>query len=102
MHGVWGYDTNKKEGVVLRENYFVKNPETGKKVEWYEDFYYPFVEMWTQRVRSAGRGCGDKMVFLEPIPNEVRPRFPIILEKILKDRTFITVLPDFVDAATPA
>lgn len=31
-HGVWGYDVNKKEGVVLRENYFVKHPVTGKKV----------------------------------------------------------------------
>ncbi|EIM87043.1 cytoplasmic protein [Stereum hirsutum FP-91666 SS1] len=73
MHGVWGYDTNKKEGVVLRENYFVKNPETGKKVEWYEDFYYPFLQRWTQRVRGVGRGCEEKMVFLEPIPNEFCP-----------------------------
>lgn len=32
MHGVWGYDVLKKEGVVLRENYFVKHPMTGKKV----------------------------------------------------------------------
>ena len=33
MHGVWGYDVSKKEGVVLRENYFVKHPMTGKKVD---------------------------------------------------------------------
>lgn len=33
MHGVWGYDVLKKEGVVLRENYFVKHPMTGKKVD---------------------------------------------------------------------
>ena len=32
MHGVWGYDLVRKEGVVLRENYFVKHPMTGKKV----------------------------------------------------------------------
>jgi hypothetical protein len=32
MHGVWGYDVLKKEGVVLRENYFAKHPMTGKKV----------------------------------------------------------------------
>ena len=32
MHGVWGYDLTKKEGVVLRENYFVKHPMSGKKV----------------------------------------------------------------------
>lgn len=83
MHGVWGYDTNKKEGVVLRENYFVKNPETGKKVEWYEDFYYPFVQRWTQRVRGVGRGCEEKMVFLEPIPNEVSSQSSAILRKPL-------------------
>lgn len=32
MHGVWGYDGSKSEGVVLRENYFVKHPATEKKV----------------------------------------------------------------------
>lgn len=32
MHGVWGWDLKKKEGVVLRESYFVKNPITGLKV----------------------------------------------------------------------
>ena len=32
MHGVWGWDVNKNEGVVLRENYFVRHPMTNKKV----------------------------------------------------------------------
>jgi hypothetical protein len=32
MHGVWGWDRNKDVAVVLRENYFVKHPLTGKKV----------------------------------------------------------------------
>lgn len=32
MHGVWGWDVNKDEAVVLRESYFVKHPMTGKKV----------------------------------------------------------------------
>ncbi len=32
MHGVWGWDRNKKEGVVLRESYFIKHPMTNKKV----------------------------------------------------------------------
>lgn len=32
MHGVWGWDTNKNEGVVLRENYFSKHPMSGQKV----------------------------------------------------------------------
>ena len=34
LHGVWGWDLNKNEGVVLRENYFVKHPTTGKKVSY--------------------------------------------------------------------
>ncbi|KAI0321523.1 glycoside hydrolase family 5 protein, partial [Amylostereum chailletii] len=72
MHGVWGYDTKKKDGVVLRENYFVKDPASGRKVEWYGDFYYPFINTWTNRVRSAS--SSDKLVFLEPIPNEFCPQ----------------------------
>ena len=32
MHGVWGWDTSKKCGVVLRENYFRQDPITGKDV----------------------------------------------------------------------
>jgi hypothetical protein len=34
MHGVWGYDVKKKAGVVLRENYFVKDPMTDKPVSY--------------------------------------------------------------------
>jgi hypothetical protein len=69
MHGVWGWDKRKGEGVVLRESYFTKHPMSGKKIEWYEDFYYPFVRKWAERSRmSAGE---EKIVFAEPIPNEV-------------------------------
>lgn len=32
MHGVWGWDRNKDEAVVLRENYFVRHPDTEEKV----------------------------------------------------------------------
>lgn len=32
MHGVWGWDRSKNEGIVLRENYFKKNPMTNQKV----------------------------------------------------------------------
>lgn len=32
MHGIWGWDNNKDEAVILRENYFVKHPMTGNKV----------------------------------------------------------------------
>ena len=86
MHDVWGWDKNKKEGVVLRENYFVKDPRTGRKVripsatpvlmgayehlkvDWYTNFYYPFLKRWADRARKAM--TKDKMFFVEPIPNE--------------------------------
>lgn len=87
MHGVWGYDILKKEGVVLRENYFAKHPMTGKKVgcypsppsqltyidqvDWYIDFYFPFVRKWAEKVSRYTVNGKRKLLFLEPIPNEV-------------------------------
>ena len=32
LHDVWGWDKNRDEGVILRENYFKFDPATGKKV----------------------------------------------------------------------
>jgi hypothetical protein len=32
LHHVWGWDNVKDQPVVLQENYFSKNPVTGKKV----------------------------------------------------------------------
>ncbi|KAG8216122.1 glycoside hydrolase family 5 protein [Butyriboletus roseoflavus] len=72
MHGVWGWDKTKSEGVVLRENYFAKHPVSGRKVDWYTDFYYPFLKRWAERVH--GVVPRDKMLFVEPIPNEFCPQ----------------------------
>ncbi|KAI0819374.1 glycoside hydrolase [Trametes gibbosa] len=71
MHGVWGWDQKKNEGVVLRENYFRRDPASGRDLEWYTDFWYPFVKRWAERVRSVT--SEDKLVFTEPIPNEFCP-----------------------------
>ncbi|KAJ7507025.1 glycoside hydrolase [Mycena galericulata] len=71
MHGVWGWDRNKDAAVVLRENYFVKHPLTGDKIDWYTDFYYPFLHKWVSRVRSVSPP--GKLVFVEAIPNEFCP-----------------------------
>lgn len=89
MHLVWEWDKVKKEGVVLREKYFTKDPATGKKVgnllmpeqtyslliqiDWYTDFYFPFLRRWTDRVRSVS--SPKKIVFVEAIPNEVCTHF---------------------------
>ncbi|ESK91213.1 glycoside hydrolase family 5 protein [Moniliophthora roreri MCA 2997] len=71
MHGVWGWCKNKDEAVMLRENYFVKHPMTGAKIDWYTDFYYPFLKKWTERVRRVSPP--EKIVFVEVIPNEFCP-----------------------------
>ncbi|KAG8901460.1 hypothetical protein FRB99_005289 [Tulasnella sp. 403] len=72
LHGVWGYDEHKKEGVVLKESYFMKDPSSGKKIDWYVDYWYPFLRRWSERVRPiAGH---DKIVFVEGIPNEFCPQ----------------------------
>ncbi|KAF8909720.1 glycoside hydrolase family 5 protein [Gymnopilus junonius] len=59
-HDVWRWDTVSDKAVVLRENYFRQHPDTGKKVDWGVDFYLPFIK-------------NDKLIFLEPIPNEFCP-----------------------------
>ncbi|OCB87310.1 glycoside hydrolase family 5 protein [Sanghuangporus baumii] len=71
MHGVWGWDKRKNEAVALRESYFQKHPTADRKVDWYTDFYYPLALKWAERVRTVS--SPDKMVFLEPIPNEFCP-----------------------------
>ncbi|KAK2465756.1 hypothetical protein APHAL10511_002300 [Amanita phalloides] len=70
-HGVWAWDVKKNEGVVLRENYFTRHPETNRPIDWYTDFYYPFLKRWAGRVRKMS--SADKIVFVEPIPNEFCP-----------------------------
>ncbi|KAI0658179.1 glycoside hydrolase [Cubamyces menziesii] len=71
MHGVWGWDQKKNQGVVLRENYFKRDPHTGREIDWYTDFYFPLVQKWAARVRNVTGE--DKIVFTEPIPNEFCP-----------------------------
>jgi hypothetical protein len=72
MHGVWGWDPRKSQAVPLRESYFKKNPMTGEKIDWYSDFYWPYLKRWVDRIRSV-KGCEQKWVFVEPIPNELCP-----------------------------
>ncbi|CAA7263297.1 unnamed protein product [Cyclocybe aegerita] len=71
-HDVWRWNTTTDKAVVLRENYFRQHPDTGKKIDWYTDFYYPFAAKWSERVRMAS--SPSKLIFLEPIPNEFCPK----------------------------
>ena len=41
------------------------------QVDWYLDFYFPFVRKWAERVSRYTSSGKHKLLFLEPIPNEV-------------------------------
>jgi hypothetical protein len=56
------------QAVILRENYFTRHPDTGKKIDWYTNCYFPLAKRWSERVRKVSP---DILVFLEPIPNQV-------------------------------
>ncbi len=45
------------------------------QIEWYTDLYFPFAKRWAERVRNIT--SEEKLVFLEPIPNEVREFFDL-------------------------
>ncbi|WFD34573.1 hypothetical protein MCUN1_001414 [Malassezia cuniculi] len=70
-HGVWKWDATKEQPVVLQGDYFNVDPRPGhggRRVEWYRDFYAPFVRRFSERVSGANR-----MFLVEPIPNEFMP-----------------------------
>lgn len=72
------------------------------QIDWYTDFYYPFLKRWTERVRRVvanGRGH-EKLFFTEPIPNEVKQgSFALAFHSLL---THAPVLSTIMDTGTPA
>ncbi|KAF9100039.1 hypothetical protein BGX27_000499 [Mortierella sp. AM989] len=82
-HGVWDPTT----GELLNPNYFEKIPTTGyvppglhpgKLVEWKQDFWLPFVNTFSLRLRQQDVGL---TIFVEPPINEEPPVFR--LDKVL-------------------
>ena len=74
-HGVWDWDEKKQKPIVLQADYFHVDPRPGQQrrpVEWYRDFYAPFVQKFDQRVR---RSSPSLFLLVEPIPNEFMPRW---------------------------
>ncbi|OWZ36538.1 cytoplasmic protein [Cryptococcus neoformans AD2-60a] len=74
-HGVWRWSEAKQEAAALQQDYFVKNRDGGK-VDFYEDFYFPFVRKWEQVIGeniSSTKGLKARMV--EAIPNELCPEW---------------------------
>ncbi|CAG9941770.1 unnamed protein product [Clonostachys rosea f. rosea IK726] len=72
-HGVWSWDEKKKTAKILHRNYFDVDHRPGRegtKIEWYHDFYAPFLKKFCDRVSRKNKRF---MSFFEPIPNEFIP-----------------------------
>ncbi|CAO1629120.1 unnamed protein product [Parajaminaea phylloscopi] len=77
-HGAWHWDAKTNRPVVLRDDFFTHDPRAegdggrpGRKVEWYSDFYAPFVSKFSERMRTRGKNA--MQMWFEPIPNEFHP-----------------------------
>ncbi|CAG8433715.1 11275_t:CDS:2 [Ambispora gerdemannii] len=71
QHGVWDVDANGKPRA-LKHGYFLNHPQTGKKVDFYRDFYLPFINKYAEGIQSAKQ---DYFIFIEPLPNEMPPQY---------------------------
>ena len=72
-HGVWVWDGQKKAAVILEDDYFNLDHRPGRQgthIEWYRDFYAPFLQQFLKRV---SRNSPGQLSFIEPIPNEFLP-----------------------------
>jgi hypothetical protein len=66
QHGVWGLKDNNKP-VLLKSDYFAKDPATGEKVDFYKNFYVPFVNKYARTIQSVNSSL---YCFVEPLANE--------------------------------
>lgn len=74
-HGVWKWDEDSKQAQVASEQYFSvdQRGEKPRPVEWYKDFYLPFIQRFTARLQQKNK---EIFIVLEPIPNEFFPPWP--------------------------
>ncbi|CEH15077.1 glycoside hydrolase family 5 protein [Ceraceosorus bombacis] len=75
-HGAWAWDRERSKAIVLREDFFTKDPRPQTdhgKVEWYRDCWAPFVTTYAQRIRQKH---ANLLLLSEPIPNEYHPLWP--------------------------
>lgn len=66
QHGVW--DIKNGKPILLASDYFSKDPKTGKKVDFYQDFYVPFVNKYAAVIQQVKKSW---YCFVEPMANEV-------------------------------
>ncbi|KAL0098124.1 glycoside hydrolase family 5 protein [Phycomyces blakesleeanus] len=69
-HNVWGVNKSTGEPELLDSAYFSKHPSTGVKVDFYKDFYMPFVNSYAKAIQSVK---SDWYCFVEPLANEKSP-----------------------------
>lgn len=75
-HGLWDWDEEKQTTIVLQHDYFDHDHrfgQEGRRIEWYRDFYAPFLRRFSDRV---SRKNSHYLTFIEPIPNECIPPWP--------------------------
>lgn len=70
--GVWRWSQAKNQAIALQEDYFGKDRK-GRKIEFYRDFYFPFVKRWEKVI---GKGAKGKARMVGVIPNESCPDWP--------------------------
>lgn len=75
--GVWRWSDVKNKAVALQEDYFSKD-RSGQKVNFYDDFYLPFVKKWDAAI-SQWESTRSKglMRMVEGVPNEYCPIWPV-------------------------
>lgn len=73
--GVWKWHEAKKMPVALQEDYFAKD-RNGKRVDFYTDFFYPFVKRWEAMVDRRAKGKA-RLRLVEAVPNEYAPEWPV-------------------------
>ena len=71
--GVWRWSESKNQPVALRDDYFRKDA-SGREVNFYSDFYWPFVRRWDALVASK---APKKARMVEAVPNEFCPEWPL-------------------------
>ena len=58
----------------MQEDYFTKD-QKGRKIDFYQDFYFPFVNRWEKVLQESQRAKG-KAKMVGPLPNELCPDWP--------------------------
>lgn len=70
-HGVWEWDSKGQKPLVMRQSYFERDPRTGRRIEWYNDCWYPFLKRFRERIVAGKKERLEWFTFAAGIPNEV-------------------------------